>query len=68
MLTILGRANSINVRKVLWLCGELGLDYGREDWGQGFRDAGDPEYLALNANGLVPVIRDVADAYRSTLS
>ena len=58
MLTILGRANSINVRKVLWLCGELGLDYEREDWGQGFRDAKAPEYLALNPNGLVPVIRD----------
>lgn len=58
MLTILGRANSINVRKLLWLCGELGLDYEREDWGQGFRDAKAPEYLALNPNGLVPVIRD----------
>lgn len=58
MLTILGRANSINVRKVLWLCGEMGLDYEREDWGQRFRDARDPEYLALNPNGLVPVIRD----------
>lgn len=58
MLTILGRANSINVRKVLWLCDEVGLDYAREDWGQGFRDLNDPEYLALNPNGLVPVIRD----------
>lgn len=58
MLTILGRANSINVRKVLWLCAELGLDYERQDWGQGFRDPKDPEYLALNPNGLVPVIRD----------
>ncbi len=58
MLTILGRANSINVRKVLWLCGELGLEYEREDWGQGFRDTSDPDYLALNPNGLVPVIRD----------
>lgn len=58
MLTILGRVNSINVRKVLWLCGELGLDYEREDWGQGFRDANAPEFLALNPNGLVPVIRD----------
>lgn len=58
MLTILGRANSINVRKVLWLCDEIGLNYEREDWGQGFRDARDPEFLALNPNGLVPVIRD----------
>ena len=58
MLTIYGRANSINVRKVLWLCDELELAYGREDWGQGFRDPNDPEYLALNPNGLVPTIRD----------
>jgi glutathione S-transferase len=58
MLTIYGRANSINVRKVLWLCDELGLEYEREDWGQGFRDPNDPDYLALNPNGLVPVIRD----------
>ena len=58
MLTILGRASSINVRKVLWLCGEIGLDYQREDWGQGFRDVKTPEYLALNPNGLVPVVRD----------
>ncbi|MEQ4516023.1 MAG: glutathione S-transferase, partial [Pantoea agglomerans] len=33
MLTILGRASSINVRKVLWLCDELDLDYQREEWG-----------------------------------
>ncbi|MDH5412096.1 MAG: glutathione S-transferase family protein [Alphaproteobacteria bacterium] len=58
MLNILGRANSINVRKVLWLCDELGIEYTREDWGQGFRDTKDPAYLALNPNGLVPVIRD----------
>lgn len=58
MLTIYGRANSINVRKVLWLCDEIGIDYEREDWGQGFRDPNDPEYLALNPNGLVPSIRD----------
>jgi glutathione S-transferase len=58
LLKILGRANSINVRKVLWLCGEVGLDYEREDWGQGFRDPNDPEFLALNPNARVPVIRD----------
>ncbi|SUB14463.1 Uncharacterised protein [Pantoea agglomerans] len=34
MLTILGRASSINVRKVLWLCDELDLDYQREEWGR----------------------------------
>jgi glutathione S-transferase len=31
-LRILGRANSFNVRKVLWTCDELGIAYTREDW------------------------------------
>jgi glutathione S-transferase len=31
MLTILGRASSINVRKVLWLCDELALPYQRKN-------------------------------------
>ena len=48
MLKILGRENSINVRKVLWLCEELNLEYEREDWGRGFRSAQSPEYLQLN--------------------
>ncbi len=58
MLTVLGRANSINVRKVLWLCEEIGVAHEREDWGRGFRSTDTPEFLALNPNGLVPVIRD----------
>ena len=49
MLRILGKASSINVRKVLWLCDEIGLPYERRDEG--------PE-LAKNPNGLVPVIVD----------
>lgn len=57
-LRILGKASSINVRKVLWTCCELGLDYQREDWGVGFASTGTPEFLALNPNGLVPVIED----------
>ena len=58
MLEILGRASSINVRKVLWLCDELGVSWRREDWGIGFRSPKEPEFLALNPNALVPVIRD----------
>jgi glutathione S-transferase len=58
MLRILGKASSINVRKVLWTCAELGLDHAREDWGSGFAATDTPEFLALNPNGLVPVIRD----------
>jgi len=58
MLKILGRASSINVRKVLWVCAELQIPFDREDWGTGFRETDTPEFLSLNPNGLVPVIRD----------
>ena len=58
MLKIYGRADSINVRKVLWLADEIGLAYTREDWGRGFRATDDPEFLRLNPLGLVPVIDD----------
>ncbi|MGS0894806.1 glutathione S-transferase family protein [Burkholderia stagnalis] len=58
MLHILGKIPSINVRKVLWLCAELSLPFEREDWGSGFRSTDDPAYLALNPNGLVPVVKD----------
>jgi glutathione S-transferase len=57
-LKILGRISSINVRKVLWACDELGLSYDREDWGTGFRDVRDPDFLALNPNGQIPAIID----------
>jgi glutathione S-transferase len=58
MLKIWGRKNSINVQKVLWCCDELGLDYERLDVGGPFGGNRDPEYLALNPNGLVPAISD----------
>ena len=58
MLKILGKASSINVRKVLWACDEVGKPFEREDWGSGHRDAAAPEFLALNPNGLVPVLID----------
>jgi glutathione S-transferase len=58
MLKVYGRANSINVRKVLWMLGELGLPYEREDWGRGFRPTADPAFRAINPVGVVPVIDD----------
>jgi glutathione S-transferase len=58
VLTILGRASSINVRKVLWTCAEIGLPFEREDWGIGFRPTSDAAFTALNPNSLVPVVRD----------
>ena len=58
MLQILGKASSINVRKVLWACTELGIAFEREDWGSGFRSTFSPQFLALNPNAMVPVIKD----------
>ncbi|HAT31975.1 MAG TPA: glutathione S-transferase [Janthinobacterium sp.] len=58
MLKILGRASSINVRKVLWTCAEIGVPFEREDWGAGLRSTAEPEFLALNPNAMVPVLRD----------
>jgi len=58
MLRILGKRQSINVRKVLWTCDEIGLDYLQEDWGAGTRAVSDPEFLALNPKALVPVVVD----------
>jgi glutathione S-transferase len=59
-LRILGKASSINVRKVLWACEELGLPYEREDWGSGFQSTDTPEFLKLNPNAQVPVLIDDA--------
>ncbi|MGE8174972.1 glutathione S-transferase family protein [Pseudomonas fluorescens] len=58
MLRILGKASSINVRKVLWTCAEIDVPFEREDWGSGFRSTHTPEFLALNPNAMVPVIQD----------
>lgn len=58
MLKILGRANSFNVRKVLWLCDEIGLPFEREDYGRGFRPTSTPEFLKLNPVGQVPCVID----------
>jgi glutathione S-transferase len=60
MLTILGKPSSINVRKVLWTCAEIGLPFEQESWGAGFRSTDEPHFRALNPNAMVPVIRDGA--------
>jgi glutathione S-transferase len=50
MLTIIGKPTSINVRKVLWTCAELGLPFVRADWSE--------EHAALNPNRMAPVLVD----------
>jgi glutathione S-transferase len=58
MMRIWGRANSVNVQKVLWGCAELGLEYERVDAGMQFGRVNDPDYRALNPNGRVPTLVD----------
>lgn len=57
-LQILGKPTSINVRKVLWLCAELDLDYTLVHWGSAALPTDTAEFRALNPNAKVPVIRD----------
>jgi glutathione S-transferase len=58
MLKIYGRTTSSNVQKVLWCCGEIGLDFERIDIDAAFGGLKTPAYLALNPNGLMPTIDD----------
>ncbi|MCG8710012.1 glutathione S-transferase [Brenneria sp. 4F2] len=58
MLKILGKASSINVRKVLWTIEEVALDGEWEDYGSGFASTQTAAFKALNPNGLVPVMID----------
>lgn len=58
MLTVYGRANSSNVRKVLWTLDELGLPYERLDYGRGFEPTDSAAYKAINPAGLVPALQD----------
>jgi glutathione S-transferase len=55
---IYGYAASINVRKVLWACDEIGISYVREDWGGGHRSTSQPAFRALNPVAMVPVLDD----------
>lgn len=56
MLTIWGRLNSHNVKKVAWFAEELGIPYQRYDVGGAF--GMDADYLAKNPNALIPTIED----------
>ncbi|WP_298397234.1 glutathione S-transferase family protein [Sphingobium sp.] len=56
MLTIWGRLNSHNVKKVAWFADEIGLPYVRHDVGGKF--GMDDVYLAKNPNALIPTIED----------
>ncbi|MDX5626485.1 MULTISPECIES: glutathione S-transferase [unclassified Brenneria] len=58
MVTIWGRENSTNVKKVLWCAAELALPYQHIPAGGQFGRNQDAHYLAMNPNGLVPCLQD----------
>jgi glutathione S-transferase len=58
MLTVWGRKTSSNVQAVMWCIGELRLDFVRYDVGGRHRGNDAPEFLAMNPNGTVPVVKD----------
>lgn len=58
MIKIWGRNTSSNVQKAMWGVGELGLEHTRLDVGGVFGKNKEPEYLAMNPNGLVPVLEE----------
>jgi glutathione S-transferase len=58
MLIVHGHTQSINVRKVLWLCAELELGVQRVERGTAMLPVSDAAFRALNPFGLVPVIDD----------
>ncbi|RWX74783.1 glutathione S-transferase family protein [Neorhizobium lilium] len=53
--------NSSNVAKVMWALGELGLEHQRTDVAGPFGQNREPAYLAMNPNGLIPVLVDGDD-------
>jgi glutathione S-transferase len=58
MLTVWGRKTSSNVQALMWCIGELGLAFQRHDIGHKYGGQDTPEFLAMNPNGTVPVLKD----------
>lgn len=58
MITLWGRNNSTNVKKVRWTLEELELPYQQIMAGLEFGINHDAGYLVLNPNGLVPLLKD----------
>lgn len=56
-LQLWGRANSVNVQKVLWCLHELDLAFERIDAGMQYGRNGEADYLAMNPNGRVPTLQ-----------
>ena len=57
-IQIWGRISSINVRKVVLAAQWMGLDFNRTDAGLKFGINKTPDYLRMNPNGQIPVLKD----------
>jgi glutathione S-transferase len=57
MLRLYGSVNSRAMR-VIWMLGELGVNYDHKDWLPRAPETKTPEFQALNANSRVPTIDD----------
>lgn len=60
MITLWGRTNAYNVQKVQWLVEELDVEYEHVNVGDSQGDLDSEEFLALNPNRRIPVIKDNA--------
>ncbi|NHB91528.1 glutathione S-transferase family protein [Photorhabdus cinerea] len=58
MLTVWGRKNSSNVKKVLWCLKELNVPYNQIDIGGKFGKLDDPQYLKMNPNKQIPCLQE----------
>ncbi len=56
MITLWGRASSVNVMKALWLLDELAVPFQRVEAGGAFGRTKDPDYAAMNPNATVPTL------------
>jgi len=57
-LRLWGRGSSLNVQKVLWTLGEIGVAFEHVEVGGRFGGLDAPEFLAMNPHGRIPVIED----------
>ena len=58
MIKVWGRKTSSNVQAVMWSLAELGLPCERYDFGHRYGGVDTVEFLAMNPNGTIPVVRD----------
>jgi glutathione S-transferase len=58
MIKVWGRKTSSNVQAVMWSLAELGMAHERTDRGHHYGGLDTAEFLAMNPNGTIPVMRD----------